>query len=225
MLSRRLHARQQDFHILQAHGRVQQRQLQAGNAIGFGDADVGATGSQQHVADTLVEQRNKRHIVACRTEAEQHACQLRLHHQLQIRLGFHKLSHIAGQRDAVINDFGILLFAQRFEAHPQLQRVETARGLQRLRYQVRYAVLFIEIRVQVRRLIAHQLIVARVFQQERAAADGLEELFVEVQGYGIRQFEAVQEVTILFREQQRATPCRVNVHPDLVFCRQRRDVR
>ena len=60
--------------------------------------------------------------------------------------------------------------------HPQLQRIEATGGLQRLRHQVRYAVFFIELGVQIGRLITHQLVMARVLQQEGAAADGLEEL-------------------------------------------------
>ena len=39
---------------------------------------------------------------------------------------------------------------------------------------------FIELGVQIGRLITHQLVMARVLQQECAAADGLEELLMEV---------------------------------------------
>ena len=58
------------------------------------------------------------------------------------------------------------------------------------------------------------------FQQERAAADGLEELLVEVQRDGIHQLNTVQVMTILLRHQQRAAPGRINVYPDVLLRRQ-----
>ena len=83
------------------------------------------------------------------------------------------LSHIGRnllrQRHAVIDDLSVLLLAQRFQAHPQFQGIETAGGLQRLGDQVRHALRFIKLRVQVGRLITHQLIVACFLQQEGAA--------------------------------------------------------
>ena len=117
----------------------------------------------------------------------------------------------------MIDDRRVLLLTQRFQAHPQLQRVKTTGGLQRFGHQVRHTRFFVELRVQVGRLIAHQLVVTRFFQQERAAADGLEELLVEVQGDGIHQLDAVQVVTILLRHQQRAAPGRINVYPDVLL--------
>ena len=47
---------------------------------------------------------------------------------------------------------------------------------------------------------------------------------MEVQGDGIHQLQAVQIVAIFLRQQQRAAPCRIDVHPDIILGRQRGDV-
>ena len=63
----------------------------------------------------------------------------------------------------MIDDLRVLFLTQRFQTHPQLQGIETAGGLQRFGDQIRHAVFFIELGVQIGRLVAHQLVVARVF--------------------------------------------------------------
>ena len=87
----------------------------------LGHADVSATGSQQRIANPLVEQGDRgivaaRHLL--RTRTEQHARQLRLHDQLQRRLRCDVIRHVQRHRHAVIDDFRVLLLAQRFQTHP-----------------------------------------------------------------------------------------------------------
>ncbi len=156
-------------------------------------------------------------------EAEQHARQLWWHHQFQQWLFGDIRGNLLRHGHTVVDDLRVFLLAQRFQAHPQLQRVKATGGLQRFGYQVRYASLFVKLRVQVSRLIAHQLIVTRFFQQECAAADGLEELLVEVQGNGIHQLDTVEVIAILFRHQQCAAPGRIHVNPDILLRRQFRN--
>ncbi|MNP51717.1 hypothetical protein D3C76_1460600 [compost metagenome] len=93
--------------------------------------DVRTTGVEQGVTNFLVQQRDGSLVqLSVRTEAEQHARQLRLHDQLKVILSLYVLRHILRQRYAVVDDRRVLLLTQGFQAHPQLQRVETARGLQ-----------------------------------------------------------------------------------------------
>lgn len=64
----------------------------------------------------------------------------------------------------------------------------------------------------------YQFVMVCVFQQECVVVDGLEELFMEVQGNGIYQFQIVKVVVILFRQQQGVVSGCVNVQLDLMFC-------
>ena len=75
-----LNQRQQDFNIFQRHGWVQQRQLQAGDAVVLGHTNVRTAGFQQRITNFLVQQGDARVIhLNLSAEAEQNACQLWLH--------------------------------------------------------------------------------------------------------------------------------------------------
>ena len=100
------------------------------------------------------------------------------------------------------------------QRHPELERVEATRGLER---EVREIVVGGVFGVEVVRVPRHEGAVSGIAQENRAAGHRLEVALVEVDGDAIGCVDAAQTVSLRGREQQ-DTPVRgvdMQVHPSV----------